>query len=539
MQQSLEESEASFQEQRRKVDLAFLNLRKSKRIKILKKCSDNSEEAKRFFWSCVSKKNFKSNTIDAVISSDGAVHCSPEDVNHQVEKHLVSIFNGSLDPIKVVPEADNHTYAKKDRPSFTTSDSSSDHPYSTSASPSLPMSDGSGSVKTDPDGWINRDFTLSEVVQTVKKLKGGKAVGVDNIPNEFLLNAGAKFWELLTVLYNKVKKSGSFPPGWNKGRVALIHKRGQRELLGNYRPLTVIVSLSGLYSKLLNERLRCVVEEHGLLGEIQNGFRKGRNGSDNSFILDTILWKQKALRKNVHVAFIDLVKAYDTVDRDILWSKLSGFGFGGEFLSTLKSIYSGDSVQAVVNGVSTRPVYLRRGLRQGCSLSPLLFALYIADMGQAITLSAEGFRVGNVIVSRLFFADDLVLVARDAEGLLRLLSLTKRHADLIKMEINTGQDKSEVISPDGAEGDLWQVMDASGSPVLSLRQVPKYKYLGTTTFGSMNKIGLEKQKTCVQKAHKYKGSCMFMSREGPDVVDMTNDHCYMVQYCSTCHHVWY
>ena len=249
-------------------------------------------------------------------------------------------------------------------------------------------------------------------------------------------------------------------------------------------------------------------------------FRKSRMGTDNNFVLDTILWKQKAKKKKVHLAFIDMVKAYDMVDRSVLWDKLSGFGFQGEFLDSLKSIYSGDSVQAVVNGVTTRPIYLRRGLRQGCSLSPILFALYVADMGQAISLSSEGFRVGNVVVSGMFFADDLLLIAQDRDGLLRLLSLTKRHADLLKMEINTSKDKSEVISPDGAEGDLWEVTDDEGCVVLSLRQVLKYKYLGNITTDSMYRTGLDKQKECVQKAHKHKGRCFFMSREGPDAVDM-------------------
>ena len=106
------------------------------------------------------------------------------------------------------------------------------------------------------------------------------------------MNAGDKFLKFLTVLYNKVKKSGSFPSGWNKGRISLIHKKGQKELLGNYRPLTVIVSLSGLYSRLLNERLTTIVEAHCLLPEMQNGFRKKRAGADNTFILNTILWKQ-------------------------------------------------------------------------------------------------------------------------------------------------------------------------------------------------------------------------------------------------------
>ena len=220
------------------------------------------------------------------------------------------------------------------------------------------------------------------------------------------------------------------------------------------------------------------------------------------------------------MAFVDLSKAYDSVDRTILWGKLSKFGFGGNFLSTLKAIYNGDTIKAVVNGVTTGPIYLGRGLRQGCSLSPLLFALYIAEMGEAINLSGEGFRIGRVIITSVFFADDIILFCRDPEGLLRLLSLVKRHADLLKLNINTKKDKSEIVSQSGSVGDTWDVVDASGQVVLSLSQVLKYKYLGSPVKNTIFKTCLEKQKECVTKAHKYKGSCMYISSQGPDIVDM-------------------
>ena len=515
------EAEKLFLDQKRKVQAIYFERAKSDKSKILLQCSGGSVDATRCFWSHLNQNVNKSSEIDAVVSATtGILHCAPEEIKLEVENHLIKVFNGSLSPIPVLQQPNDHAYASTARSGMTTSETLSDHPYSCSSSPRLPNSDGSTSLQTDPDGWINRDFTLKEVVHSVKKLKPGKARGLDKLPNEFLIHAGLKFWKLLAILYNKVKQSGTFPSGWNRGRVALVHKKGLRELLGNYRPLTVIISLSGLYSRILNERLTQVVEAHGLLGEIQNGFRKGRKGSDNSFVLDTILWKEKSMKRKVHLGFIDLTKAYDMVDRSILWDKMSSFGFGGQFLSTLKAIYTGDSVQAVVNGVSTRPVYLRRGLRQGCSLSPMLFALYIAEMGQDITLSCEGFRLGRICVSGLLFADDLILLARDADGLLRLLTKVKRHADILRMEINTSKDKSEVISPDGEAGDLWQVMDGDGEPVLSLKQVIRYKYLGNPTMESMHKIGVEKQKQCIQKAHRYKGSCIFMSRDGPDVVDM-------------------
>ena len=208
------------------------------------------------------------------------------------------------------------------------------------------------------------------------------------------------------------------------------------------------------------------------------------------------------------------------VDRSILWKKLNDMGFGGEFLAALKSIYHNDSIKAVVNGISTRSIYLGRGLRQGCSLSPLLFALYVVDMGQSLQMSKEGIKVGTVVVSCLFFADDLLLVSRDENGLLRLLSLVKYHADLIHMEINTGKDKSEIISSVGDEGDLWDVLDDAGMSVLSLTQVIRYNYLGSPVLDSLQKTYNEKQKLCISKAHKYKGSCMYVSNNGPDVVDV-------------------
>ena len=88
---------------------------------------------------------------------------------------------------------------------------------------------------------------------------------------------------------------------------------------------------------------------------------------DSAFTLNSVLWKSIAKKKSANLAFLDLTKAYDSVFRETLWKKLSKMGFGRQFLEALKSLYKGDYVTCDANGVSSKPVYLGRGLRQGCS----------------------------------------------------------------------------------------------------------------------------------------------------------------------------
>ena len=78
------------------------------------------------------------------------------------------------------------------------------------------------------------------------------------------------------------------------------------------------------------------------------------------------MWKSIAKKKSANLAFLDLSKAYDIFCRETLWKKLSKMGFGRQFLEALKSLYKGDYVTCDANGVSTKPVYLGRGLRQDC-----------------------------------------------------------------------------------------------------------------------------------------------------------------------------
>ena len=348
----------------------------------------------------------------------------------------------------------------------------------------------------------------------IKSLGNGKAAGHDEIPNEALKNAPAIMVSEITNLFNRVFDKGVVPESWKKGRLVLIHKKGSKVDPTNYRPLTVLQAVSGLYTKILNNRLTTVVEEHHLLGEIQNGFRKSRSGGDSAFILNSVLWKSAAQKKDIHLAFLDLLKAYDSVDRPTLWRKLKEMGFKGKFLQALQKLYKGDHVTCEVNGVTTRPVYLGRGLRQGCSLSPMLFALYMAGMGQDLSLSTEGVKMYKIVVSGLFFADDVVLVARSAQGLRNLLELVQFHCKDLRMQLSP--KKCKIMSKSGEDFTI-ELEDESE---FCLEKVLRFRYLGLECELSPARTAKAMKDRAISVARKYKGACLRIAKDGPDVVEI-------------------
>ena len=79
-------------------------------------------------------------------------------------------------------------------------------------------------METNPSAWMSKDFSLAEVELIASRLKNGRAYGIDNIPSEFLKYAPEEAFVVMTALFTKIKSSGTFPQGWNCGRITLIHR---------------------------------------------------------------------------------------------------------------------------------------------------------------------------------------------------------------------------------------------------------------------------------------------------------------------------
>ena len=152
---------------------------------------------------------------------------------------------------------------------------------------------------------------------------------------------------------------------------------------------------------ILNTRLRKVSEEAKLLPEEQQGFREGREPGDNVFVLMTLLEKSKYMKKPLHMSFIDITKAYDSVCRKRLWFKMSQMNFPPKFINILKHMYKDDSIETEMGCIKTSKVYPRRGLRQGCNMSPLLFDIYISELSNRLSSLKIGVQLWDLKISHL------------------------------------------------------------------------------------------------------------------------------------------
>ena len=267
------------------------------------------------------------------------------------------------------------------------------------------------------------NVSVNEVLKAVCKLKDGKASGVDEIKAEYLKSGGYVCAEWLVRLLNECLRTGRVPSEWKIGCIVPLYKgKGDPLECKNNRGISLLSVPGKLYGRILIDRV--VENSEGQIGEEQSGFRKGRSCSDQIFVLRQLCEKMKEKGKKVWIAFMDLEKAYDRVDREALWQVLRIYGIGGRVLRGIMSFYVEGKACVRVGGELSESFEVKMGLRQGCVMSPWLFNVFMDGVVREVYARVNGMGVkmrvngeSEWILSQLLFADDTALVAESAEQL--------------------------------------------------------------------------------------------------------------------------
>ena len=164
---------------------------------------------------------------------------------------------------------------------------------------------------------FNAKISLLEVETAILITKNGKAAGVDGVCNELLKKGGYWMKASLCYLYNEVFDRHQVPSDWRNGMIVPLYKEGDKECASNYRGITLLSNVGKIFAGILERRLSIWCEQKKIFEQEQAGFRKGRTATDHIFSLAEIIRRRKNERKPTFCCFLDIRKAYDTVER---WS---------------------------------------------------------------------------------------------------------------------------------------------------------------------------------------------------------------------------
>jgi exonuclease III len=219
--------------------------------------------------------------------------------------------------------------------------------------------------------------TEKQVKAAIRLSKSGTSPGPDGIPLAVYRKHRAVFAPVLSKVFTAMLAGGRLPAGFHDGIVTYIYKKaGDRTLPANYRPITLLNTSYRLFAKVLVDVLSPVMGR--IIDPGQTAFIRGRR------IGDTILHMQtaQALLGTRHywavAVFADFRKAYDTIDREFLFSTMTAMGVPQEFVKAARMMLTDTKASAYINGHTSLLEVFEEGIRQGCPLAPLLY-LFVAE----------------------------------------------------------------------------------------------------------------------------------------------------------------
>jgi len=341
-------------------------------------------------------------------------------------------------------------------------------------------------VLNDSDYALHSVFTLrtvteQDVIRHVMSLRGGSSPGLDGVPASVLKNNLHILSKPLLHLVNLSLSKGIFPSNLKTARVCPLYKASDYTDKNNFRPISLLSVFSKIIEKIVKEQLVLYLKQYDILVNCQYGFREGKNISDALFDVNKEINEALSLNLRIMLILLDLKKAFDSVCRKRLLSKLEAIGVRGNALSFFKS-YLSDRFQCVsLCGVNSDTLPVEYGVVQGSTLGPILFLIYINNISK-LTLNCKLF----------LFADDTLLLLTGKnwqEVRLKALSdlfVLKRWFDNNLLSLNISKTKFLPISLSSATD--YQIQDLvihNCSDVLSttcsceaIDKVYFYKYLG-------------------------------------------------------------
>ncbi|XP_043263789.1 uncharacterized protein LOC122404008 [Colletes gigas] len=245
--------------------------------------------------------------------------------------------------------------------------------------------------------------------------------------------------EVLTAAYNACRRVESIPSLWKESNTILLHKKGERDDLSNWRPIAMGDVIPKLFAAVMADRLTRWAVQNRRLSPAQKGFLPYEGCLEHNFVLQGALADAKRRRREMVVAWLDLSNAFGSVPHATILGALAGAGAPRATVNLVRCLYTDCTTRVRTAEGFTDRIPMRSGVRQGCPLSPILFNLAIEPVVRQATESGAGYEMAGFRVAALAYADDIALIATSPESMRGLLGAAEATARGLGLAFNPGK----------------------------------------------------------------------------------------------------
>uniref|UniRef100_A0A8C4S006 Reverse transcriptase domain-containing protein n=1 Tax=Erpetoichthys calabaricus TaxID=27687 RepID=A0A8C4S006_ERPCA len=264
---------------------------------------------------------------------------------------------------------------------------------------------------------LDKPLTLTELLDAIKSLQSGKSAGPDGYPVEFYKKFSTQLAPLLLATFTEARDNQILPQTFRQALITVFPKQN-KDLLqcASYRPISLLNNDVKILSKILARRMEKVLPS--VISQDQTGFIKGRHPSSNLRRLFNVIYSPAKSNTPEILLSLDTEKAFDKIEWNYLFTALEKFGFGPNICAWIKLLYTNPEASVCINNICSDYFKLERGTRQGCPLSPLLFAIAIEPLA---VHCRNSYQIKGIVREGLEqkisqYEDDMVLYISDPEN---------------------------------------------------------------------------------------------------------------------------
>ncbi|CAG2229892.1 unnamed protein product [Mytilus edulis] len=283
-------------------------------------------------------------------------------------------------------------------------------------------------TKDTSANWIT--FEFSEVHDICNKLKCNKACGHDDIAYEHLRFGGKLLMKHLCYLFNLILQYAYVPKEWHKSMIILLYKgdNKSRTDTNSYRGISLVPSITKVFEKLTDIKLSSIRTDFP--NGQQVAYQKLLSSLNASFNLQEVTLHHIEKNGTIYIVLLDSTKAFDTVPHDGLRLKLHEYGAHGKLWLLLDSMYTNLYGAVSSNGKLSKWFELKRGIRQGSSLSAKLYLIFINDLINELESSKEGAFFHDLNASSPVQADDIAIIATNCVSTQRMVTICENYSNM-------------------------------------------------------------------------------------------------------------